>query len=137
MERCEEGWEEHGDHCYLWSTENMSWTAAEDFCQQEGGHLASVTSNETRAYVIAGRESRGFIEIYLGGNDIENEGVWKWADCTPWELEFWGPGQPSGGGEDCLAQYKNYPWNDVQCFRKFEFVCSKKICAGMSKFYNN
>ena len=79
MEACDEGWEKHGDHCYYWVAEKMNWTRAEDFCQKEEGHLASVSSNETMDFVTAGSASRGLKNVWLGGNDIEEEGVWKWT----------------------------------------------------------
>ena len=92
---CEEGWEKHNNHCYYWVTEKMNWTTAEDFCQEEGGHLASVSSNETMGFVLLGAHSRNLKYIWLGGNDVEQEGVWKWTDCTTWDLELWGTtGQP-------------------------------------------
>ena len=105
VETCDEGWEKHGDHCYLWGTETMNWTAAEDFCQEEGGHLASVASKETMDFVNAGLASRGLGYVWLGGNDIAKEGVWEWTDCTPWKFSLWAPEEPSNwnGIEHCVA----------------------------------
>ena len=37
--------------CYFWSQEKMFWTAAELKCRDMGGHLASVTSNDTHDYL--------------------------------------------------------------------------------------
>ena len=54
MKDCEEGWERQEDHCYLWATAKKNWTAAEDFCKQEGGHLASVASDATMSFVLLG-----------------------------------------------------------------------------------
>jgi len=131
--RCEEGWEEHGDHCYLWSTEKMTWIAAENFCQEQGGHLASVASHEKMGYVRSGLAKIGVTDIWLGGNDMEKERVWIWTDCTPWGLTFWGPGEPSNWGkiEHCLNHNGN-PWNDAPCdsYKAPALLCSKKICKG-------
>merc|ERR1719400_2406753 len=52
VESCEEDWERNGDHCYLWSTKKKKWTAAEDFCRKQGGHLASVHSTATFNFVL-------------------------------------------------------------------------------------
>ena len=138
---CDEGWEKHNNHCYHWVTEKMNWTRAEDFCQEEGGHLASVPSNETMDFVIAGSASRGLKHIWLGGNDIEEEGVWKWTDCTPWELTFFSPGEPnnSGGQEHCL-HFNVKRWNDAPCDITKSYVtgflCSKKICNKGIVYFN-
>ena len=36
------------------------------------------------------------MRTWIGGNDIREEGVWKWTDCTPcWEDMFWAPGEPT------------------------------------------
>ena len=140
VESCEQGWEKNGDHCYLWGTDKKNWNDAEDFCQKEGGHLASVTSNATRDFVVEGMNRTGLDSAWIGGNDIEEKGVWEWTDCTPWEVTFWAPGQPSGDG-DCLhhvfnmpwATHLNHKWNDWNCdSRETYFLCSKKICSGKS-----
>ena len=141
MEACAEGWEANGDHCYLFGDEKKNWTAAEDFCRGEGGHLATMNTNATRAFVLAGMMIRNIDLAWIGGNDLEEEGVWKWTDCTPWEAEFWAPGQPDNtyNNQDCLTQVHRSSWNngvlnrmwdDFACSEKIEFLCSKKICSG-------
>ena len=71
---------------------------------------------------------------------MEKEGVWKWTDCTPWEAEFWAPGQPdnNNNNQDCLTQVHRSSWNngvlnrmwdDFACSEEIEFLCSKMICS--------
>ena len=144
MEACTEGWEANGAHCYLWGDEKKNWTAAEDFCREEGGHLATVNTNATKEFVLGGMTRRNLGWAWIGGSDIEEEGVWKWTDCTPWEATFWAPGEPNNSGnnhleaEDCLAQiHKSSDWNpcrwslwtDDVCSSELEFLCSKKMCS--------
>ena len=137
VETCDEGWEKHGNHCYLWGTEPpfKAWTEAEDFCQEEGGHLASVGSNEIMDYIILGLRRRGFGDrdwFWLGGNDIEKEGVWKWTDCTLWELTFWDSGEPdnNGGNQHCVMVNVDNQWRDYPCLTSnARSLCSKKICS--------
>ena len=124
MEACGQDWEKNGERCYLWNTE--------DFCQQAGGHLASaVHTNVTNDFLLEGTKRRGLPGVWIGGNDLEEEGAWKWTDCTPWEDTFWRTGEPNNawGGEDCLGIY-HWMWNDGGCFGEKAFVCSKKICSG-------
>ena len=80
MEECGQGWERNGNNCYLWSTEKKTWADAEHFCQGEGGHLASVPSSAIEDYVKEGLQRHNIDVAWLGGNDIEEEGTWKWAD---------------------------------------------------------
>ena len=69
VESCEQGWEKNGDHCYSWNTAwsaKKNWTDAEDFCQKEGGHLASITSNVTNQYVVEKVERTGLSHVWFG-----------------------------------------------------------------------
>jgi len=139
VKSCEQDWEKNGEHCYLWSTDKKTWTDAEDFCRKEGGHLASVHSNATFDFLWEGINRTGLPTAWLGGNDLEVEGTWKWVDCSPWNLTFWARGEPNNGvGEDCLhlvfnlttQAHLNHKWNDVSNGYKQGFVCSKSICSG-------
>jgi len=144
VEACPEGWEANGAHCYLWGDEKKNWTAAEDFCRGEGGHLATVNTNATKEFVLEGLASKNpsssWVRVWIGGSDIEEKGVWKWTDCTPWEDMFWAPGQPDNynNNQDCLTQVLlssfnngalNRMWDDYYCSREIEFLCSTKICS--------
>ena len=86
-----------------------------------------------RALGLCGLTRIGVTNIWLGGNDMEEEGVWIWTDCTPWEFTFWEPGEPNnwGGNENCLKFMYN-SWYDAPCnrFKASALLCSKKICEG-------
>ena len=74
-------------------------------------------------YIILGLRRRGFGDrdwFWLGGNDLAKEGVWEWTDCTPWEVSFWGPEEPSNwnGIEHCVAFRVNNRWNAVRLSRQ-------------------
>ena len=114
----------------------MSWNEAEAFCQQKNGHLASITSNSINQYVFEGRTSRGVVGFtWLGGNDIDKEGTWRWTDGSAFEFTSWRSGEPNNNiigpfvdGEDCLhvADPKNNLWNDYFCSLPAAFICGKK-----------
>jgi len=127
---CDQGWDTFGDHCYFYGTDTKSWFDAEDYCKEEGGHLASVNTPAIQDYVLNELTRRGLDYAWFGGNDIEEEGVWKWTDLTPWEFTSWGPGEPDNhnGNQDCLVYDDNkYKWDDIGCSTKETFVCSKNI----------
>jgi len=136
VEACDEGWEKLGDHCYRWSNNLMNCTAAEAFCQEEGGHLASVGSNETMDNIMYVLRRGGFSNndwFWLGGNDLAKEGVWEWTDCTPWEFSLWTPGEPNNGNthgsEHCVTLAVNNRWYDSRVGAGARPLCSKKICS--------
>ena len=138
VESCEQGWEKNGDHCYSWNiawSAKKNWTDAEDFCQKEGGHLASITSNATNQDVVEKVERTGLSHVWFGGNDIAEEGAWKWTDCSPWEFTLWYRGQPNnvGGNQNCLVNWLESGkgrYGDQACDHVAAFVCSKRICTG-------
>ena len=123
----------------------MSWDDAERFCQSEGGHLASVNSSAIEDYLTKGMANRGYDSAWFGGNDMDKEGTWKWADCIPWKFTFWTkipghPGQPDnyGGGQNCLSHdLPKWGWDDGTCSDEKWFVCSKKICPGNIRTFDH
>ena len=127
-----QGWEQNGDNCYLWSTNEKNWSDAEEFCVNEGGHLASVTSDAIEEYVMEEMNIKGLNAIWIGGTDIHQEGVWQWTDNMPWEFTSWYGAEPNnkGGNEDCLEMVQGGGWNDQSCHEEFRFLCSKKTHSG-------
>ena len=133
MSSCEPDWDENGNHCYLWSTDEKNWTEAEDFCQRKGAHLASVTSATINDYVLEGKDKREMYLLWIGGSDLEVNGVWKWTDCSVWDFTFWRPGEPNDhlGSQDCLNIHpEDRKWDDYQCYTKSGFLCGQRICSG-------
>ena len=74
MKACPEDWEAKGDLCYLWGDERKNWTAAEDFCREEGGHLATVNTKASKDLVLEGLARKNFDWAWIGGNDLEKGG---------------------------------------------------------------
>ena len=124
---CEHGWERFGNNCYLFNNDKKSWTASEDFCLNEGGHLASIATEAVNTFV--GEKKNTY---WIGGNDRDEEGSWRWTDCTLMEFTFWASGEPNdgGGNQDCMQYRHLHKWDDDNCSNKKSFVCIKKICTG-------
>ena len=114
----------------------MNWTDAEDFCRTKSAHLASVTSSAENEYILEGRSNGGIYHLWIGGSDLEEEGVWKWADCSPWNFTYWRSGEPNNfhGAQDCINYHpEDRKWDDYQCNSKARFVCrQRKICHSNS-----
>jgi len=115
-------------NCYLISPTNLTWWQAEQFCGENGGHLAEVQSAEEERSLWGILDSRHNKAYWLGLTDLAYEGRFEWqysykplisqGDDT-WVN--WFPGQPDndGGREDCvLSFYKegsDWKWNDAPC----------------------
>ena len=94
----------------------MSWTEARTQCQTiapYNGDLASVPDQATNDFLTTLTTE----VAWLGGNDLESEGVWIWTDGTPWSFESWNSGEPSNGGGNESFLELNYAnvggWNDA------------------------
>ena len=133
---CPDGWEEFVGRCFLWVRNNKtSWDAAENFCQNEGGHLASVTSKEVQDFIL---DRVGQSPVWIGATDRRREGSWEWSDCSPFNFTGWAPGEPSERNtENCAELYRAERylkgWNDLDCNTSLDFVCSRTICSGGTK----
>ena len=141
---CPSDWSEYGNNCYKFFMENMNWANAESHCTEQGGHLASVHSDQENEFILGLSSSEQF---WIGGNDEEVEGEWVWSDGSDFSYSFWKRGQPNnwesneGSGDyyyyylyedddnldykvDCLLfNEHNNSWNDGGCNVDRHFVC--------------
>ena len=98
-------------------------------CKKLGGSLAKSSSaeeNEALTKLVADHDLEG---VWIAANDIEVEGLWRWAD-QPEDSTFllysnwaWGNPDNGGAGEDCAEIWKSGEWNDAPCYSKRSFVC--------------
>ncbi|XP_052761082.1 macrophage mannose receptor 1-like [Mya arenaria] len=107
----------------LLPTTRYSWEHAENVCNNNGGHLAHISSQEEQNFV------QSFINrhfplhaVWIGLNDVHNEGTFTWTSGTSVRYTNWMPGHVSNtlggsGFEDCtvLVPYREGQWDDVHC----------------------
>ena len=109
-----------GSHFKL-HNEKSTWYAAEARCQAEGGHLASVLSEQEFLEVnrlTNGTASQGSA-IWLGGEE-GSDGVWRWTDGSEIAGErLW---YKKGYGPYCSAIYQ-FEWQRRGCTYERPFVC--------------
>lgn len=116
-------------HVYALINRQMTWDAAEAFCEFYGGHLATITTAEENDFVIKLLKRHGKLDCnyMFGGTDRDSEGTWKWVTGEPFAYAPWHSGEPNGGtGENYTDFYTNYSqkgefgWNDCngnsRCF---------------------
>nr|XP_024656739.1 CD209 antigen-like protein 2 [Maylandia zebra] len=92
-------------------------------CRDRGADLVVINSPEEQNFL-----STITTEVWIGLNDKEQEGMWKWVDGTPLTLTNWGRDQPDNGGEeDCvhLGGDKQKSWNDLWCSSSYQWICEK------------
>lgn len=101
--------------------EGMTWTEAEEYCENLGGHLVVISSEEEQKFVSGLLSSR--LEYYwIGGQYYRNIDEWLWVTGEDFQYTNWAPGQPDdgfSGGEGYLgitarntSYAGQYKWND-------------------------
>ncbi|XP_034003322.1 CD209 antigen-like protein E isoform X1 [Trematomus bernacchii] len=128
---CPEGWRMVGCVCYLLSTEKASWEQSRQDCTARGADLVIVDSYEEQEFITSMIKE----QTWIGLNDINQEGTWKWVDGTPLNLKYWGStpdngsGDPVWGEEDCASlvdgRETRTNWNDLRCATRLQWICEK------------
>ena len=107
----------------------MTWYEAKTACNNISGHLVDVETEEEQGLLVAEikksrllQHSNRFKYMWIGLNDLDGEGVWRWSDSAKATFSSWGRGQPnsSGGEQDCATldfSSLDGKWNDFWCNR--------------------
>ena len=100
--------------CYMLGDNVFTWQDARNFCQAWGGDLVEIGTLEED--VALAQRIDG--SVWIGANDQEEEGTFRWAGGAPLEYAGWAENQPNNlqGNEDCseLRAFDDH-WSDVAC----------------------
>ncbi|KAM9434630.1 C-type lectin domain family 4 member D-like [Clarias gariepinus] len=136
---CGEGWKSLGLKCYYFSTEELNWAQSRHYCMAEGGHLVIITRQTEQDFLSSQIEKTHWI----GLNDLETEGKWKWVNNQPLNktgVTFWysapeGPYEPDNwkvqdpSGENCAALGDEngniHKWFDASCRKIKKYICER------------
>lgn len=83
-----------GGHCYKVFTNQVTWLDAAAYCEQQGGHLATISSVEENQFLYD-LLPPSVDQCWLGGSDQIAEGTWEWVTGEPFTYTNWGPGEPN------------------------------------------
>jgi len=117
-------------NAYYLSEATMTWSDAKAAAEQEGGHLATITSQEESDLLSSYIEDRNG-NAWIGFTDRETEGNWQWITGEEVTLTNWDKGEPNnaGDGEDRAAIWAGNPatsipgsWNDYPNSKKLKFI---------------
>lgn len=126
-------------HQYALINETMPWDKAKAYCENLGGHLATITTKQEQDFIesLIGNSTKSF--YWLGGTDEAHEGDWKWVTGESFDYSNWVPGEPNNGysgTEHYLGIVKDSiywsdafgKWNDFQNGNSREFPITGIIC---------
>ncbi|KAM9730798.1 C-type lectin domain family 17, member A isoform 3-T3 [Dama dama] len=123
---CPEGWLPFQGKCYYFSPSTKTWDEARTFCQENYSHLVIISNSDEQDFVA---KAHGSPRVYwLGLNDINVEGDWRWLDGSPVTLSFWDPQEPNNlyNNENCASMNKGGTWNDLSCDKTTYWICERK-----------
>ncbi len=111
----------YNGHYYMIYEDSVTWTEAETLCEEMGGHLATITSDEENSFIENFISSGTKYFYWLGATDEVDEGVWLWVTGETWDYSNWitSDGQPDNSEYD--GETENYlsiissrkGWNDL------------------------
>ncbi|XP_061621387.1 type-2 ice-structuring protein-like [Phyllopteryx taeniolatus] len=123
---CPAGWSQHKNRCFFFDATLKTWVQAEARCQQIGGNLASVASDDEYAFIQTLTQN----PTWLGGSDCQTAGAWFWMDGQQMKWRFWCPLKPDNLLPQCCMQMNvggDKCWDDVPCSSTLPFVCARSL----------
>ncbi|XP_028249645.1 CD209 antigen-like protein E [Parambassis ranga] len=131
---CPAGWRLFRCVCYFFSADSASWERSRQDCREKGADLVAIDSYEEQEFLTTTINQTSWI----GLNDRDHEGTWKWSDGTPLDSTpaYWkqkqpdnGDGDPLCGEEDCVHivadETTKNNWNDLKCDASIRWICEK------------
>ncbi|XP_059150277.1 CD209 antigen-like protein 2 [Physella acuta] len=117
--------------CVRLSTEVMNYTSARKACQEYGGNLYTMKTQE-KINIFKKLADAGNYQIWLGLDDLETEDVFKWVDDgsvlnSSWRDVLFPVIKPDNAftGEDCISYnyFFSKSLNDGDCSLLMNFMC--------------
>ena len=111
---------EYDGHIYALYENKEYFDHAEAVCEQMGGHLAVISSEEERAAVNSLLADASGTEYWLGASDAETESTWKWVNGESFDYALyqspWALNEPNNdcGEEHYLTVDVNGEWHDAR-----------------------
>ena len=99
---------------YLVCTDDtMRYLDASALCEGMGGHLAVIGDAQENALLTS---AAGGVTVWIGYDDLTDEGAFVWVDGSAADYENWSGGEPNDlFDEDCAELRSNGTWNDARC----------------------
>jgi len=96
-------------HTYKFIPTKMSWNKAKLEAEKLGGYLVCINSDQEQKFIADFVTVNGKVQpTWIGLNDEEVEGEWKWVNGETVSYKNWQPNQPDN--HDHYGSKQNYVW---------------------------
>lgn len=116
---------QYNNHKYVRYDFPLNWTEAETFCKQQGGHLATITSEAENNAIKQLLENAAMDRYWIGAKRTNDK--WAWVSNEDFQYTNWYVNEPNNtlGIENYLEIYNNTGWNDNKNCRLANggFIC--------------
>ncbi len=103
---------------YYVSDNTSSWYSNKLICENLGGHLAVITSEEENNFIsqLIQQSYDDNLVFHIGFSDENSEGNWFWVNGEEFNYSNWSESEPSNsyGGEHYGQIYWSGYWNDIR-----------------------
>jgi hypothetical protein len=109
---------------YFFCENTINWEEAEDHCVENGYHLLQISSNEEQQMI--GENLPHLTSIWMGLNDIAQEGTWEWSNGDIISYTNWFFNEPNSFWSDeydCSYINPNGDWGTSYCHYLSAYVC--------------
>lgn len=137
-------WAENEDHRYELYEEILTWNEAKAKCEELGGHLVTITSQEEQDVIASLEKYTDQEYLWIGAN--KRDGEFRWVTDEPMSYTNWKEEEPNeairedGATEDSAELYTflSCQWNDSfnDRIKNRGFICEYEPSTGDDKDYD-
>ena len=131
---------EWNGHYYRLYTKGIAtcYDLAEQFCELEGGYLATLTSEEENSFVREYILLQGCTSAFFGFSDAKEEKNWEWVNGERSSYTNWKVGEPNAMYSDqdyaCFVSMSDTGvWDDANFDWESNFICEWGDSDGMGQ----
>lgn len=102
-----------GEHSYELYNDLLTWEEAKTKCEELGGHLVTINSQEEQSAIESALNNAGRSDFFIGGQTVNGHPTWITGEL--FEYTNWSDGEPNNGREGTENVYQIYLnglWND-------------------------
>ena len=121
-----------GNRQYFYCRDELTWVEARDFCREYDFELVTIRNQRENNYLLENAQTFGLDEIWIGLNDRERGGDFRWASQERTNFQAWNRNQPNNrNDQDCVEVHGRDGWagrwNDEECDDTQNFVCESTV----------